>query len=278
MSLFAKAVVAGKTLTGKGNNTVDPQYIEAEKNLKQIKTDLDQIIGSLTMMESHFGKLSKMVGTFGNDIKTWYMDTPDDDQTFKSQTVSVFSQNFSSLTTNFFVPRFEYNVVKKLSSFQNEIDRLNHVQEMVEESRKQYDKTQTMYDYLIEERDSKVNSNTFLEHLNPLTYIKPNLIELDQEIKDTHDQLVRDKAQYDNFNNDFITSVNKLAETRDKTIDGSFKSFICILSQYIMRVFKDMQKFKTSFPPECFIPKTEKQQESFFARKQNSNNNDNSNE
>lgn len=277
MSLYVKAVVAGKTLTGKGTKTVDPDYVEADRIFQEIKTDMEKIVGSLTMMESQFETLSRIVGNFGNDIETWYMDSSDEHQQLKSQTVSVFSHNFSLLTANFLNPRVEFNVTKKLSAYQNEVERLKRVQEMVELTRKQYDQTSTRYNYLISERNEKANSN-FLDYINPMTLIKPNLIELGQEIQSTQEQLNHDRVQYEQYNTDFITSVNKLEETRAETLDQSFKNLICIMSQYMMKVFTDMQKFRTVFPSDCFIPKTDSQVKNLNDKqKRNSSNNNDEN-
>lgn len=280
MSLYVKAVVAGKTITGRGTKTVDPQYVEADKIFQVIKTDMEKIVGSLTMMESQFETLSKFVGIFGNDIETWYMDSPDNRQQLRSQTAAVFSHNFSLLTANFLNPRVEFNVTKKLAAYQNEVERLKRVQEMVELTRKQYDQTSTRYEYLIAERNDKVNAN-FLDRINPMSLIKPNLIELGQEIQTTQEQLNRDRAQYEQYNNDFITSVQKLSDTRKETLDKSFKNLICIMSQYMMKIFEDLQKFRTAFPSDCFIPKTDNQSKRMkeaVEKKSNRNNNDNDND
>ncbi|OHT05738.1 hypothetical protein TRFO_26482 [Tritrichomonas foetus] len=235
-AVAGKATSAFNTIMGpKVVKTIDPRYKEASVNYKQVSIDTEQIIGSLIQMKTHLENLAKASVKLGEDINHWYADAPEDQQ-IKAKTTNSFTHNFSNLTVNFLGPRIDPHVVKILAKYQAEVVRLEKVKHERKAARREYDKAKSVVTFLITADDK-----------NQL-----KMREADKKMKET-------KAVYDKLNEDFIQSVHKLVETRAETLETPFRNLIAIMSQYMMQIFSDMQKFRTTFPNCAFSAKTEDQ-------------------
>ena len=60
---------------------------------------------------------------------------------------------------------------------------------------------------------------------------------------------------YSNLNMKFINGINRLKDERETTFNIPFKNLTCLISQYMMQTFTEIQKYRISFPPETFTPK-----------------------
>ena len=216
----------------KFEKTIDPRYKEASAQYKKISIETEHIIGYLIQMNKKLSNLAMATSKFGNDINHWFLDAPEDQQ-LKGKTTQSFAIHFSNLTLNFLGPRVDANVIKTLSQYQIEVSKLAEVRINLKEARKEYDKANSTLNFLVFNNDDS------------------------KKIAEYNIKMNKAKNTYQELNEDFILRVRKLIETRPDTLEKPFKNLVCILSQYMMQVFQELQKFKTLFPDNVFCQKVD---------------------
>ena len=208
--------------------TIDPLYNEAKANLQKLTFDIDQLINYISQIENTLQKLSDLSLKLGNDISECYTDAPQE-QLLKVRTNLNISKNFCALTNNFFIPRTNSNVIYLLAQFKEDITKANELEKNVKLLRKEYDKSRAMVTFLSEDATT------------------------DQvKMREAIDKMDNDNQKYSEINSLFINSVNALKEKRESSFEVPFKNLICLTSQYLMQVFTQLQKYRTTFPSNTF--------------------------
>ncbi|KAH0788748.1 hypothetical protein GPJ56_007430 [Histomonas meleagridis] len=192
----------------------DPEYDAAEQELKKLSLETDKIIGYLIKLQTHLEKLSRTSANLGEDVDKWFIDAPQESK-LKAKTFLSVGKHFDALTVNFLHPRLEPHVISILSNYQAEVLNMEKVKKDRKKALDKYQKTLSAKDA-------------------------------------TEDQKAKDREEYEKLNQEFITNVKSLSERRAKELEIPFRNFTCIMSQYLMQVFTEIQKFRTTFPPELF--------------------------
>lgn len=208
--------------------TKDPLYKEAKINLKNLTFATQQMINYIDQIDQTLQKLSDLTIKFGQDISECYADAPQDQQ-LKVRTNLNFSKHFCALTNNFFIPRMNTNVILLLSQFSDQITQANLLKSDLKSARKEFDKSRAIVSFLSEDPTTDA-----------------------VKMREAIDKMDNDDQKYSKLNSDFINTVNKLKEQRETTFEVPFKNFLCLSSQYMMQVFTELQKYRTTFPPNVF--------------------------
>lgn len=224
--------------TGIGvEKTKDQNYSEAKLELKKIAdsiSNFDQLINYVVQIEETLQKLSDASINLAEDIDQFFSDAPEEQQ-YRAKTHLNFSIHFSALTSNFFIPRTEANVFSLLKQLKEEVNELTQLKETIKLLRFEYDRYRAIVNYLsdsakIEEKD-----------------MKEAVLKMNQNYQ-----------QYYSLKTQFINAVNNLKENREIIFKRPLQNMICLTSQYMMQVFREVQKYRTTFPPELFVPKNKK--------------------
>ena len=212
-------------LKSNDSNSDDPKAeFEASVELfKKISTDSNEMIGLLIKFQAQLEKLSHCAIKFSEDMDKWFIDAPEESR-YRAKTVLSFAKHFDALTVNFLKPRIDPHVISILLKFQEEIERLEVVQEERQKALKAMEKTSTSLKITFD-KDKK-------HHLE--------------------EQYDEEKRLFDEKNQDFIQSVNALSQNKSENLEKPFRNLICLFSQYMMQVFTELQKFRTTYPPETF--------------------------
>ncbi|OHT17494.1 hypothetical protein TRFO_02523 [Tritrichomonas foetus] len=230
-NLVSKTSLAiSKISSQKIPKTIDPRYTEAKTTFKKISFDVSKMINSLNQMQLNLQKLATASLKFGEDIDHWFSDAPEDAQ-LKAKTTLSFSKHFSALTINFLSPKVEPNVIALLVRYQNEMNRLNDVKIQRKLARIEYDKSRAALESFLAD-PSKIDPS---------------------KLEEAKLKVSKDKDLYSPLNEDFITSVKKLEDNRESSFEKPYKNLLCLTSQYMMQVFTELQKFRTTFPPNLFV-------------------------
>lgn len=208
--------------------TRDPLYKDAKQSLEKLTFNFNQMINYINQVETTLQKLSDISLKFGQDIREFYSDAPQDQQ-LKAQTNLNFTKHFCALTNNFFIPRTNTNVISLLNQFNELITQANQLKEKLKLSRKEYDKSKALVQFLSEDSDTNTT-----------------------KMREAIDKMDADNEKYSKLNNDFINLVAAINESREKEFERPFKNLVCLSSQYLMQVFSQVQKFRTTFPPNVF--------------------------
>ena len=201
--------------------TLDPRYDIAAKNFSILQEDTSQIITTLAQLQQQISNVSRICARLGSNLTVWSEEFPENVKN-EAITIESFGKQFDNLTTNFFVPRIEPLIVSPLAKFQSEVMRLVEVRKQRDEAVKQYDHARANYKYLSEKKSSGFEK-------------------AEAEYKLT-------KENYEKYNEDFIETVKKLMNQRENGLDTPAKTLIAILSQFLMQLFREAQKFRTTFP------------------------------
>jgi len=209
--------------------TIDPRYTEAKESFKTLSVDTEHIIGSLIQMQTQIQQLSRSCVKLGEDVSSWFSDAPRETK-LQGMTVEAVAKQFDNLTTNFLKPRIDPNVIAPLAIFQKEVVRLQGVKDKRKKARKEYDNTKAKLQLSVDKQ------------------------ELPQKVAELESEMRKTKAKYEEFNEDFISSISKLNVQRPEILEKPFRSLVGILSQYMIQLFTEMQKFRTTFPQTVFSP------------------------
>lgn len=208
--------------------TVDPMYDDAKKYLRKIIYNPEQIISYIEQMERSLQQLSSATYKLGEDVDHWFADAPEDIK-LEAKTNYSFTKHFSALTNNFLVPRSQTHVVSLLLKYQNEIEQIKEKREEVKKYRKEFDKSQALVRYLL------------------------SLSEVDEDkMRAALERMNQDDQAYSSSNLEFIESVTKLKQEWNKKLEKPFKNLLCITSQYMLQIFAELQKYRTTFPHDLF--------------------------
>ncbi|KAK8842560.1 hypothetical protein M9Y10_025417 [Tritrichomonas musculus] len=218
------SIIKGPTVV----KTIDPRYTQAKLTLKQITFEPEQMIKYIEEMEHSLQKLSSATYKLGEDIDHWCVEAPED-VLLEAKTNLSFTKHFSALTNNFLIPRAETHVLSLLVKYRNELDNIKEIREKVKKTRKEFDKSKAYVKYL---------------SLFP---------EIDQDkMTEALEKLDQDNLNYSTANTEFIEAVGKLEQEWKEKLEKPFKNLLCITSQYMMQVFSELQKYRTTFPPGVF--------------------------
>lgn len=211
--------------------TIDPQYKEAKLNLQKMVNEVNELERSINyfdQIKTTLQKLSDVSLNIGEDIEQFFSDAPEE-QLNRAKTHLNFSIHFSALTNNFFMPRTYTNINVIFNQVKKQINDLIQLKEDVKLLRHLYDKQKAIVDYLSNDCTVK-----------------------DQKMAEETHKMSECLKQYSSLNTKFINTVNSLF-IDDNTFQKPFKNMICLISQYLMQIFREIQKFRTTFPPELFV-------------------------
>lgn len=216
--------------------TKDPLYTRAKNKLKKILSEaeqIDQIINSIEQLEKMLQLLSDASLTIGNDLSKNFSDAPEQEK-LRAQTNLNITKHFSALTNNFLIPRIDKNVIDSLSRIKEKANKLAVVKEYVKQFRQEFDLSRAVV------KNYEINQH----------YKKD-----DEIMKNAIIKMNKDKENYLDINKKFINSVNKLKKRKKTIFDVPLKNMICLMSQYMMLVFNEIQKYRTTYPPDLFVSK-----------------------
>lgn len=211
--------------------TKDRHYKEAKLTLQKLIEEINELqrtINYFDQIKTTLQKLSDTSLNLGEDIENFFSDAPED-QINRAKTHLNFSIHFSALTNNFLIPRTNVNINLVFDGIKKQVNDLIKLKEDVKILRNLYDKQKAFVEYL--SKDPDVNSDK-------LSKESTKLCECHQ--------------QYSSLNTKFISSVNNLYND-ENTLKKPFKNMICLISQYLMQIFREIQKFRTTFPSELFV-------------------------
>ena len=202
--------------------TFDPRYLQAKQKYKQYSSNLVDIIGQLSTMQSQLNTVSKLASSIGTNFSKFSEGFPIEYQNH-AITAESFGKQFESITLNFFKPRADALILRPLSLFKGEIDRLHVVKKQRKESRKKYDSLRANFEAMQKAKKSA------------------------QDLAKTEAELNAAKSEYEKYNTDFIESIQKIELT-----DDHLMKLIVVFSQYLMQILIELQKFRTTYPEEIF--------------------------
>lgn len=211
--------------------TKDPHYKEAKLTLQKLIEEINELqrtINYFEQIKTTLQKLSDVSLNLGEDIENFFSDAPEA-QVNRAKTHLNFSIHFSALTNNFLIPRANVNINLIFDDIKKQVDDLIKLKEDVKILRSLYDKQKAFVEYL--SKDPDVNNDKLGKESNTLC--------------ECH-------QQYSTLNTKFINSVNNLSND-ENTLKKPFKNMICLISQYLMQIFREIQKFRTTFPSELFV-------------------------
>lgn len=214
--------------------TKDPAYSKAKHKLKKILNEaerIDEIIYSIEHFEKTLQSLSDATYILGKDIRDNFSDAPEEDK-LKAKANFNISKHFCALTKNFFIPRIDTNVITSLTKIKEKANKLNDLKDYVKILRREFDLSRAV-----------VND-----------YYTNNSID-EEKMKEVTNKMNKDKENYTKLNEKFINSVNKLKKRRKTIFHVPVKNMICLMSQYMMLVFSEIQKYRSTFPPDLFVTK-----------------------
>ena len=202
--------------------TSDPLYDNAKLKYKNLSKYLENIIGKLSTIQTHLSEISKISSLIGSNYSKIVKDCSEEYQNH-SLTIISFGKQFENLTINFLKPRADAYLLRPLSLLKAELDRLSGIKLQRKEARKNL--------------DSLRGNVALYEKLK-----RPQV-----EISKLNEEVSAARMEYERYNQEFITSVQKIDITEEH-----LKKLIIIFSQYMMQVFIEVQKFRTTFPQEIF--------------------------
>ena len=219
---LTKAIMGYPAIT----KTKDPRYTEAKKNLIILQKDTEKLIGTISQMLSQLREISSTAMKIGVNLSEYA--EAEENQNFKNEVITIesFGKAFDYLTANFLSSRLNPLIIKPLALFQHEVNQLIPLKDEIKNARNQYDYNRTYLQYYI---DHQYDEN-FLEKWR----------------KDTEDA----QNTYNKLNEDFIERTKKLMDEKSTLIDKPSRIFISVLSQYLLQLFQELQKFRTTFPKE----------------------------
>ena len=223
--------VATSVGIGKVEKTQDPRYDEAKKLFKNISIDSEKIVGGIIQYEGQLKNLADLAVKLTVDLNQWFQDAPNP-STSKITTLQSLSKDFDITTNNFFCPRLEPHVIKHVSQFHAEVERLRKIKSQRSKARKDYDVARTQLSHAVEHKFSSETISTF-----------------DNKAREC-------REKYTPLNEDFISSVHKLVASRSNLVERPIRNLLCLQSQYMMHIFTELQKLRSVFPPETFVPRT----------------------
>ena len=230
-NFVSKATVAVTKITAPNiEKDYDPRYHEAKEKFLRLNLNFDKMVKLIKTFESNLEKLSKASLKLSSNMVEWLNDGSYEQQ-IKAKTALSFSKHFSALTINFLQPRVEPHVIALLSKYQDEINRLKEVRSQIKKTRKEY-----------------------LKSISALEKLKANPTTDQMTIEEAQLTVKKNKEEYEKLNKDFVASVRKLDESKEQSLEVPFKNLLCLMSQYMMQVFKELQRFRTTFPPQTFRP------------------------
>lgn len=224
-------IITGPTV----EKTKDPLYKKAKYKLKKIISEadkIDQIIYFIDQLEKTLQLLSDASTILGKDLSEYFSDAAEDEK-LRAQTNLNISKHFSALTNNFLIPRIDENVIKSLSLVKEKANKLIELRGYVKQFRQEFDLSRAVV------KDYQLN----------------NVSKDDEKMKEAVNKMNRDSQRYFKINTKFINSVNKLKKRRKTIFHVPLKNMICLLSQYLMLVNTEIQKYRTTFPPDLFVRK-----------------------
>lgn len=199
------------------------EYCAALDAFNSISYDANRMIGLIIKFQAQLEKISRTSVDFGESMDKWFFDAPEASQ-HRAKTVLSFAKNLDALTVNFLKPRTEPHVISALLKFQSEIDRLRELHDERQQAKKAMDKISAMLLVTID-KDKK------------------------QKLENQHST---EKARFDEKTTDFQQSVQVLSQNKTEALERPFRNLICLYSQFMMQIFTELQKFRTTFPPETF--------------------------
>lgn len=201
--------------------TKDPRYDLAVNYHNMLQLDTQQIIITLTQLQHQISNVSRICSRLGTNLGIWAEDFPEDVKN-EAITIESFGKQFDNLTTNFLLPRLDPLIVTPLTVFEQEVLRLVEVRKQRDIAVQEYDRTRA-YVNLYESKQSS-------------------------ELAKATEDFNKAKNVYDAYNEDFIDSVKRLMQQRENGLKEPARVLIAILSQFLMQLFKEAQKFRTTFP------------------------------
>ena len=202
--------------------TKDPMYDKAKQKYNILQKYSEQIIGKLSTIQSQLSEISKISSLLGSNYSKMVKECPEEFQNH-SLTIISFGKQFENLTINFLKPRADAFLLRPLSLLKAELNRLSEIKLQRKEAKKKLD---------------SLKGNIEL-------YTKLKRPEL--EISKLTEEANAARMEYERYNQEFIDGINKIDITEDH-----LKKLIVIFSQYMMQVFIEAQKFRTTFPQELF--------------------------
>lgn len=207
--------------------TIDQRYIDAKKVFNKASIEGDQIIGSLLQMINQLESLGRAAIKLGEDCCDSLKDAPRQAQA-EAQTITDVARGFELLSSQFLHPRVDPHVVRPITVYQAELTRITNLKKKRSDARKKYDVSRYALEQAVKRKETQ------------------NITDLEKE-KSTN------FAKYQQLNEDFINSTYRLISTREETMIRPYRNLIVILSQYLMQVLNQIQKFRSTFPPQAFV-------------------------
>lgn len=207
--------------------TMDPRYNEAKINYNHMNVNTSNLIGSIMQMQSQMEQLSHLASKMGDDFSMWFMDSTPETK-IKIKTTTNFTKQLDQLTTHFLGTRIDPHVVRLISEFQKEFERITVVKRERKKYRKEYDYARA---YVSSKGATERDTNKFREN---------------------QQKMQTNKDAYDKLNSDFINSVAVLQSKQYEYLEKPIRNLIALMSQYMLNVFTELQKFRTTYPGETF--------------------------
>lgn len=233
--------------------TKDPQFKEAKLILNKMIEEVaeyERTINYFDQIKLTLQKLSDTSLNLSEDIDNFFSEGPESEVN-KAKTHLNFSIHFSALTNNFFIPRTNVNINYIFEQTKKQINDLCKLKEDVKILRDLYDKQKAVFDYLSKNGDKN-----------------------DEKLCKEAQKMCKCLNQYSSLNTEFINTVKKLNDD-ENTFQKPFKNMICLISQYLMQIFREIQKFRTTYPPDLFVynsylDKNKNEEESLINKKDES--------
>lgn len=209
--------------------TVDGRYTRAKILFQSLSAETSEVIGSIMQMEQRLQKISQQSVRIAENMDSWFADAPEESQ-LKAKTALSFARNFEAFTTSFLGPRIEPHVIVSLAKWEQNLIRIRNVKELRKTARKKYDRQRAKLMVLLENPGGS-----------------------DATLRACEAKTNSYRVTYEKYNEDFIGSVEILPLMKQETLDAALSNMAAIMSQYMMFVFTDLQKFRTTFSDTEFI-------------------------
>ena len=234
--MFDKFKNAAKDLTKSALSTVgipvvtktkDPLYTEAKNSFKILCGETEKVVGSLSTLQSRISQISRLSEELSANYTQWVKDLGNEERINQAITLESFGKQFENLSNNFLKPRAEFIVIRPLALLQAEIMRLSEIKLQRKEAVKKYDSARAKLKMLEEQKSPKSS-------------------EIAKATEETNDT----KKVYDELNTSFISGVRGLSSSFEEKFAVPIRNLVAVFSQYMMQIFAEAQKFRTTFPAE----------------------------
>lgn len=208
----------------KDQRTRDPIYLEAKESFNLIVSDANEIFSSVMKLTAQLEQMSLAGLTFAENVDQFAVEGGGDFKP-KAKVNLGAAELFKNDTLNFWKPRIEGSLLEPLTRFQVEIDRITQLRDSHADANTVYDISRVK----LQKASAKPTTSA-------------------AELQKLQEDLESSKQTYEEINQGFIDSVAKLKDQRIETLDKPAKRFVALISQYLLAIMTEIQKFRAVYP------------------------------